>query len=183
MADYNNTASASNNATAAEELFHSEEDSGDIEQGIITSENNDGLRSSSSSWAAAAVTGGTSANFTSTATGVPGGLENVNEDAAPVPLVQQIAGMELNKKDDVASTDQGIITSENTDGSQSSSWAAAAVAGGTSADFTSTTTTWLPGGIENINEDAAPVPFVQQIAGMELNKKDVVASTEHASMP
>eukprot|EP00985_Skeletonema_marinoi_P007259 scaffold3183_cov146-Skeletonema_marinoi.AAC.8 len=94
MADNNN----SNTATA--QLLHSgeeeEEDScGDIEQGRNI------IHSSSSSWAAAAITGGGStANTTSTTTTkLPlslGGLENVDaEDAAPVPLMQQIAVMAL----------------------------------------------------------------------------------------
>ena len=101
MADNNN----SNTATVAQLLHSGEEEDGcgDIEQGrnIIMSENTDGLRSSSSSWAAAAITGGGStANTTSTTTTkLPlslGGLENVDaEDAAPVPLMQQIADMEL----------------------------------------------------------------------------------------
>ncbi len=90
------------NANAAE-LPHSEEESGDIEQGIIISENTDGLRSSSS-WVAAAITGGTTStptpSTTTTSTWPPGELEQVDlEDAAPVPLIQQIADMGIEKDD------------------------------------------------------------------------------------
>eukprot|EP00984_Skeletonema_dohrnii_P027063 scaffold16492_cov72-Skeletonema_dohrnii-CCMP3373.AAC.6 len=108
MADNN-----SNTATVAQ-LLHSdsgkEEDGcGDIEQGrnnIIMSEHTDGLRSSSSLWASTAITGGKSANaMSTTTTKLPlplGGLEYADvEDAAPVPLMQQIDDTEL-EEDNVA---------------------------------------------------------------------------------
>jgi len=79
-----------NSATAAGLLppHHSENSSGDIdiEQGrIIISENTNGLRSSSVS---------------ATTTWPIGGLEHADvEDVAPVPLIQQIAGMGIEKDD------------------------------------------------------------------------------------
>jgi hypothetical protein len=95
--------SAEDNDNTAAELPHtSEEDnsSSDIEQGSIVSENTDGLRLSSS-WATAATSGGTSILTPSTATKWPlVDLEHVDdEDVAPVPLIQQITDMGIEKKD------------------------------------------------------------------------------------
>jgi surface protein len=91
-----------NNATTAELPHHSEEESSssDIEQGIIIPENTNGIRSSSSS-VAAAISFGTSAVTPLTTTAWPlVGLEHVDvDDAAPVPLIQQIADMGIEKDD------------------------------------------------------------------------------------
>jgi len=114
MADNNN----SNTATVAQLLHSGEEEDGcgDIEQGRNTiSENTDGLRSSSSSWAAAVITGGKSANTASstTTTKLPlplGGLEHADvEDAAPVPLMQQITDTEL-EEDNMATVEDFSTT-------------------------------------------------------------------------
>eukprot|EP00984_Skeletonema_dohrnii_P003095 scaffold1036_cov135-Skeletonema_dohrnii-CCMP3373.AAC.5 len=71
-----------------------------------------------------------------------------------------------------------IISDENTDSVWSSE--AAAITGDTTA--TSTATTWTPGGLEEVDvEDAAPVPLVQQIADMEMEKDDIAARGEDAS--
>ena len=86
--------SADDNDNTAAELPHTEQynSSCDIEQGIIVSENTDGLRSSWS-WAAA-TSGGTSILTPVTATLPVGDLERVGvEDAAPVPLIKQMADM------------------------------------------------------------------------------------------
>jgi hypothetical protein len=114
MADDNNNTSTN---TANADFYSGEDnDGGDIEQGRIIISGNSGSRSSSSSWIATAITGGTSTPTTSTTTITTtrtlGGLENVDvEDAAPVPLIQQIADMEeLEKKDNVAPIEDASTT-------------------------------------------------------------------------
>jgi hypothetical protein len=72
---------------------------GDIEQGRIDiSENTNGQ----SSFSSAAISGGALTPNPSTATTWIGDLEHVDEeDVAPVPLIQQIADMDVGtKKDD-----------------------------------------------------------------------------------
>eukprot|EP00985_Skeletonema_marinoi_P011378 scaffold5398_cov70-Skeletonema_marinoi.AAC.10 len=112
MAEDNSNTSTN---TANADYSGEDNDGGDIEQGRIGISGNSGSRSSSSSWAVdAAITGSTSTPTTSTATRTwtLGGLENVDvEDAAPIPLIQQIADMEeLEKKDNVEPIEDASTT-------------------------------------------------------------------------
>ena len=72
-----------------------------------------------------------------------------------------------------------IIPEENTDSVWSSE--AAAITGYTTATSTATTSTWTSGGLEEVEEDAAPVPLIQQIADMGIEKDDITARGEDAS--
>jgi len=73
-----------------------------------------------------------------------------------------------------------IIPEENTDSVWSSE--AAAITGDTTT--TSTVTTWTPGGLEEVDvEDAAPVPLIQQIAGMGIKKDDIMAREDASTTP
>jgi len=72
-----------------------------------------------------------------------------------------------------------IIPEENTDSVWSSD--AAAITGDTTTTSTVTTSTWTPGGLEEVEEDAAPVPLIQQIADMGIEKDDITARGEDAS--
>eukprot|EP00984_Skeletonema_dohrnii_P010881 scaffold4277_cov79-Skeletonema_dohrnii-CCMP3373.AAC.2 len=75
---------------------------------------------------------------------------------------------------------RSTIIPENTDSVWSSE--AAAITGDTTT--TSTATTWTPGGLEEVDvEDAAPVPLIQQIADMEMEKDDIAASDGASTLP
>jgi hypothetical protein len=85
--------------------------------------------------------------------------------------------------------EQGLVISENTDGPCSSVFAA--ISGGTSTPTPSTTTTWPPGDLEHVDdEDVAPVPLIQQIVDMGIEKNNngntkintYVAPSDDASM-
>ena len=75
---------------------------------------------------------------------------------------------------------RSTIISENTD----SVWSAEAAAITGDTTTTSTATTWTPGGLEEVDvEDAAPVPLIQQIADMEMEKDDITASDGASTLP
>eukprot|EP00984_Skeletonema_dohrnii_P022575 scaffold11686_cov66-Skeletonema_dohrnii-CCMP3373.AAC.1 len=75
---------------------------------------------------------------------------------------------------------RSTIIPENTDSVWSSE--AAAITGDTTT--TSTVTTWTPGGLEELDvEDAAPVPLIQQIADMGLEKDDIMAREDTSTTP